>query len=169
MQRTRIIAGLATALAATGVAVGSGATFTSQTANPANTFTSGTLTQTNSKAGASILTGSNMKPGDVKTGEVTIKNTGSIAGDFKLSEKNAANAFNAGSLKLKIEDVSTATPTQVYSGDLGGVAGAGIALGSYAAGEQHTYKFTVTLDQNAPNTDQGKSATADYQWDAVQS
>jgi hypothetical protein len=169
MQRKRIIAGLATALAATGVAVGSGATFTSQTANPSNTFSSGTLTQTNSKSGVAITTGTNMKPGDVKTGEVTIKNTGSIAGDFKLSEKNAANAFGAGSLKLKVEDVTTSTPSQVYSGDLGGVAGAGIALGSFAAGEAHTYRFTVTLDQNAPNADQNKSASADYQWDSTQS
>ena len=26
----------------------------------------------------------------------------------------------------------------------------------------------MTLDQNTPNADQGKSATADYEWDEVQ-
>lgn len=167
-KHKRIIAGLATALVALGLAVGSGATFSSQTANPSNTFTSGSFTHTNSKNGVAIVTGSNMKPGDVKTGEVTITNTGTLAGTFKVVESGVSNSFSAGNLKLKIEDVTTATPTQLYSGDLGGVATAGIALGSYAVGEAHTYRFTVTFDQNAGNTDQGKSASADYTWTAVQ-
>jgi hypothetical protein len=171
LHRTkRIVAGLATSLAALGVAIGSGATFNSQSANASNTFTSGTLTQTNSKNGVAILTGANMKPGDVKTGDVTIKNTGTLAGTFTLTETSAANAFGAGDLHLKIEDVTNASaPTQVYYGDLGSVNANGISLGSFASGEQHTYRFTVTLDQNAPNSDQGKAATADYVWTAVQS
>ena len=60
----RALAALATVLVAVGVTVASGASFTAQTANPSNTFTAGTLTMTNSKAGAAILTASNMKPGD---------------------------------------------------------------------------------------------------------
>lgn len=167
-KHTRIVAGLATALAALGVAVGSGASFSSQTANPSNTFSSGTFTHTNSKNGVAIVTGSNMKPGEVKTGEVTITNTGSLAGTFKLTESNAINGFAAGNLKLKIEDVTAATPVQVYSGDLGAVTAGGISVGTYAAGEAHTYRFTVTFDQNAPNADQAKSASADYTWTAVQ-
>lgn len=167
-RHKRITAGLATALAALGIAVGSGATFNSQTANPSNTFTAGTLTHTNSKNGVAIVTGANMKPGDVKTGEVTITNTGSLAGVFTLKESNASNAFAAGSLHLKIEDVTGATPTQVYYGDLGSVASAGLSLGTYASLEARTYRFTVTLDQNAGNGDQGKTASADYVWTAVQ-
>ena len=57
--------------------------------------------------------------------------------------------------------------TGEYPPDLGGVSD--IDLGSFAAGEARTYKFTVTLDQAAGNADQGKSATADYEWTAVQS
>ena len=167
MNRTRIVAGLATALAAVGVAAGSGATFTAQSANPSNTFTSGTLTMANSKSGASIVTGSNMKPGDVKSGEVTITNTGSIAGKFTLSEKNAASGFGAGSLDLRIVD-TTAGDKVVFDGEVGKLTAGGIALGTFQPEEAHTYRFTVTLDQTAPNADQGKSATADYQWDAVQ-
>ena len=66
----RTIAGLATVLAALGVAVGSGATFNAQTSNAANAFTSGTLSHTNSAADASVtlVTGGNLKPGDVTTG-----------------------------------------------------------------------------------------------------
>lgn len=168
-RHTRIVAGLATVLAALGVAVGSGASFSSQTANPTNTFVSGSFTHTNSKNGVAIVTGQNMKPGDVKTGDVTITNTGSLAGTFKLSESNASSTFTAGNLKLKIEDITGATPVQVYSGNFGAVPAAGIALGNFAAGEAHTYRYTVTFDQAADNTDQGKSASADYTWTAVQS
>jgi spore coat-associated protein N len=162
----RTLAGLATALVAVGVAVGSGATFSSATANPANTFSSGTFTHTNSKNGAAILTGTKMIPGDSKTGTVTITNTGDVSGKFKLAESNDTNGFTAGSLDLKIEDV-TGTPQQLYLGDLGSVAD--IDLGTFAKDEARTYKFTVTLDSSAGNVDQGKSATADYNWTAVQS
>jgi hypothetical protein len=162
----RLLSALVVVLAATGVAVGSGATFSSHTANAANTFTSGTLLQTNSKDGASIVTGSNLKPGDTKTGEVTIKNTGTLAGDFVLSETNATNGFTAGALTVKVDDVTVAaSPKNVYTGDLGGLAKK--SLGSFAVNEARTYRFTVTLGQSAPTTDQGKSATAAYEWDAT--
>lgn len=167
-RHKRIITALATMLAAIGVAVGSGATFNSHSANPSNTFASGIFTHSNSKDGVSILTGSNMKPGDVKTGEVTITNTGTLAGTFKLSETGDSNGFNPGSLQLKIDDVTGGSTTKVYEGDLGSVSAAGLALGEYAPDEAHTYRFTVTLAQGAPNSDQGKSAAADYEWDAVQ-
>ncbi len=121
--------------------------------------------QTNSKNGTAIVTGSNMKPGDVKTGEVTITNTGTLGGTFVLSEKNATNGFTAGSLTLKIEDLTSGTT--VYTGDLGKVAASGIPLGNFAAGAARTFKFTAKLETAAPNADQGKAATADYVWDAT--
>lgn len=159
----RTVAALATVLAAAGVAVGSGASFSSQTANPTNTFTSGTLTQTNSKNGVAIVTGANLKPGDVKTGEVTITNTGTLGGRFVLNEKNAVNGFQAGSLNLKIDD--TTSNTNLYNGDLDKVSASGIALGDFAVNGARTYKFTVTLSADAPNADQGKSASADFTFD----
>ena len=60
----RLLAALATILVAVGVTVASGATFTAQTANAANTFTAGSLSMYNSKAPGAILTASGMKPGD---------------------------------------------------------------------------------------------------------
>jgi hypothetical protein len=162
----RLLSALVVLLAATGVAVGSGATFSSRTANAANTFTSGTLLQTNSKDGTSIVTGANLKPGDSQSGEVTIKNTGTLPGDFVLSETGATNGFTAGSLTVAVQDVTVPTaPKDIYSGDLGGLAKKN--LGSFAVGEAHTYRFTVTLARTAPDGDQGKSATADYEWDAT--
>jgi len=163
----RSLTAIATALVAAVVAVGSGADFSSHTANPANTFSSGTLVQSNSKAGAAIVTGANLKPGDVRSGEVKIANTGSLAGDFVLSETNAVNGFTAGSMALKIEDVTGSGSTVVYQGDVGKVPAKGIALGSYKAGEERTYRFTASLSIEAPNADQGKSASATYEWNAV--
>ena len=163
-RHKRIIAGLATTLAALGVAVGSGASFTSQTANPSNTFASGIFTHSNTLNGTAIVTGSNMKPGDVKTGEVTIKNTGTIAGTFKVTESNVTNGFTNNNLQLKIDDLTGGS--QVYAGPLGG-AGA-ITLESYDPGEAHTYRYTVTFKDTADNNDQGKNASADYTWTAIQ-
>jgi len=163
----RAIAALLTALVAAVAAVGSGADFSSHSANPANTFASGTLLQSNSKSGVAIVTGSNLKPGDARSGEVTITNTGSLAGTFKLSESNASNAFGSGNMTLKIDDVTGQKTTNVYSGDIGKVQAEGINLGSYAAGEARTYRFTATFNKEAPNSDQGKVAKADYEWDAV--
>jgi hypothetical protein len=161
----KTIAALATVLAAAGVAVGSGATFTAQSASPTNSFTSGTLLQSNSKGdGVTIVTGSNLKPGDVRTGQTTITNTGTLAGTFTLSEVNDSNAFRAGVLDLVIDQVSGGVTTNVYTGDLGGVGS--VDLGSFAPNEARTYKYSVTLDAAASNnTDQGKTATADYVFD----
>jgi spore coat-associated protein N len=163
----RVLVGLLTVIAAAAAAVGSGADFGSHSANPANTFSSGTLLQSNSKNGVAIVTGSNLKPGDVRSGEVTITNTGSLAGTFKLSESNASNAFGTGNMTLKIDDVTGQKSVNVYSGDIGKVSAEGIGLGSYAAGEARTYRFTATFSKEAPNSDQGKVAKADYEWDAV--
>ena len=141
-SRRRAVAGLATALAALSVAVGSGATFTSKTANPANTVTSGTLLQTSSKNGAAIVTGSDLKPGDTRSGDVTITNTGTLPGAFTLSEKNATNGFAAGNLKLRIDDVTSGTAVNVYDGDFDKIAAAGLSLGTYAPNAARGYRFT---------------------------
>jgi hypothetical protein len=163
----RSLVALSTALVAAAVAVGSGADFSSHSANPANTFSSGTLLQSNSKSGVAIVTGSNLKPGDVRSGEVTITNTGSLAGTFKLTESNASNGFGAGDMTLKIDEVTGQKTVSLYGGDIGKVPAEGIGLGSFAAGEARTYRFTATFAEGSPNSDQGKVAKADYEWDAT--
>jgi spore coat-associated protein N len=89
MERPKLTLGaLATALAAVGLAVGSGAEFNSASANPSNTVSTGTLSHTNSKDNAAILTVSGLKPGGSGGGSVTITNTGSLPGTFTLSKSN---------------------------------------------------------------------------------
>jgi spore coat-associated protein N len=175
----RTLGVLAAVLAAVGVAVGSGANFSAQSANPSNTFAAGTLSMANSQSGA-ILTASGMKPGDSANGTVDIENTGSLSGTFSLSRSalNDSDGSNPMSDKLNVVvkdcgNFSSGTPTcdggdpNVYSGTLGSMGGSH-ALGTFAGGEKHRYQFAVTFDGSAGNAYQGDSSTATFQWDAAQ-
>jgi hypothetical protein len=176
----RTIGVLVAVLAAVGVAVGSGANFTAQSANPSNTFTAGTLTMSNSLDGAAILTAAGMKPGDTAQGTVDIENTGSLGGTFSLS-RSALNDSDGGNplsaqLDLVVKDCgdfSSGTPTcdvgdpNRYSGTLAAMTGSS-ALGNFAAAEKHRYQFTITFNSGAGNAYQGDSSTATFQWNAVQ-
>jgi hypothetical protein len=175
----RTLGVLAVVLLAVGVAVGSGANFSAQSANPNNTFTAGSLTIGNSDADA-IFTASNLKPGDVVTGQVDIQNTGSISGAFSLSRTNLvdtpASPALSSQLNVLVEDCgnfSSGTPTcegadtDVYSGTLSGMTSS-YALGTFAANEKHRYLFTVTFSSGAGDTYQSAQSTATFQWDAAQ-
>jgi spore coat-associated protein N len=174
----RTLGVLALVLLAVGVAIGSGAAFTAQTANPSNTFSSGTLTMSNSKDNAAILSASNMRPGDSAVGTVDIENTGSLSGTFTLSrtaltDSDGTNPMSA-QMNLVVKDCgnfSSGTPTcdagdpSVYSGTLATMNSAS-ALGTYAAAEKHRYQFTATFNSSAGNAYQGDSTSATFVWDA---
>lgn len=174
------LAALSALLIAGAVAVGSGANFTSQSANPGNVFTAGSLTQSNSKAGAAILTAAGMKPGATATGTVTISNTGSASGAFSLAESNPShtdgpNGGNLlGNLNLTVTDVTNAsTPVQVYTGKLSALSST--SLGTWSASASHTYQFVVTFpDGGQPasattgdNAYQGSAASVEFDWSAT--
>jgi spore coat-associated protein N len=181
----RTLAVLTTALAAVGVAVGSGADFTATSANPTNTFASGTLSIDNSKEGVAIFTPSNMRPGGpTQTGVVDIENSGSLAGTFSLSRTNLVDdatvpATLSSKINLVVKDCGlwSGTPAVAptcdagdpdkYTGTLAAFNTAA-ALGSYAAGDKHRYEFAATLDSSADDSYQGDNASARFQWDAVQ-
>lgn len=165
--KKKILVPLATLVAAGAVAIGSGATFTSTTANTISSVTSGTLSHTNSKDGKAILSLTNIKPGDTVNGSLTITNTGSLASDFTLTETSSTNAFSDNYLSLTI--TNTTTGATVYTGTFGGlVDGAKTPLGTVAPGVANNYVFSVKLADDAPNSQQNKTATAAYQWDSVQ-
>ncbi|MET3962859.1 spore coat-associated protein N [Marmoricola sp. OAE513] len=167
MKRTKVLVPLATLLAAGAIAVGSGATFNSTTGNTISAVTAGTLTHTNSKADAAIFNLTNMKPGDVLNGTLTLTNTGSLPAAFSLMETSSSNGFAGSNLTLDIVD--TTTGTNVFSGTFGALADdAKLELGTWASNAAHTFKFTVKLNQDTPNTDQGKTAGATYRWSSVQ-
>ena len=177
----RTLGALATVLAAAGLTVASGADFTAQSANPANTFSAGTLSMSNSADNAAVLTASNLRPGDTSTGTVDIANTGSLAGAFTLSKSAMTNSDSTNKLSDKINlvvkdcgDFSSGTPTcdagdpTKYTGTLTAM-GSNIALGTFAANEKHKYQFTATFDSSAGNVYQSGNSTATFTWDATQS
>jgi spore coat-associated protein N len=156
------------------MAVASGASFTSTSANAGNVVTAGILSHSNSKPGA-ILNISGLAPGHNDNGTVAITNTGDVAGVFSLSKSNVVNDDTSNPLGAKLDVVITdvTTSTQVYSGKLGtmGVRPAG----TIAAGASHTYNFTVSFpDGGVPsgpnsgdNAYKGDSVTLDYNWESV--
>ena len=166
-NRRKVLVPLATLLAAGAVAVGSGATFSSETGNTISTVTSGTLKHTNSKDGQAIFNLTNMKPGDTLNGALTVTNTGSLPAAFGLTEVSSSNGFTGSNLTLSI--TNTTTNTVVYDGTFGGLEdGKANDLGVVAKDAVNNYRFTVKLAQDTPNTDQGKSASAVYKWDSIQ-
>ena len=153
--------------AAGAVAIGSGATFTSSTANTISSVTSGTLTHTNSKNNAAVFSLSNIKPGDVVNGSLTITNTGSLPASFSLTETSSTNGFADNALSLTI--TNTTTGTKVYDGNFGGLTdGQKNPLGTVDPGVASSYTFSVRLADTADNTQQGKTASAAYSWDSTQ-
>jgi spore coat-associated protein N len=170
----RTVGALAVVLAAVGITVGSGANFTAHAANPANTFTAGTLT-IGSTPSSALFNGSNMKPGDTVSGTVDIANTGSLPGTFALSTSNVVdNGALLGQVDLKVEDCglysgATAPPCAgtdlVYNAKANGVGS--VSLGSFAASAKHRYKIDMTLPSSTGNSFQSKTAAIEFDWDAA--
>ena len=172
----RTIGALAVVLAAVGITVGSGANFTAHSANPANTFTAGTLSIGNS-ASSAVLNAGNLKPGETATGTVDIANTGSIPGTFTLKTSSPVDTAGLlGQLDLKVEDCGlyngTTAPTcaagttsSVYTGKANAIGTP--TLASFAANAKHRYQFTVTMPTTIANTFQGTTASVEFDWDAT--
>lgn len=166
-SRKRLIVPLAGLLVAAAVTVGSGADFVANSVNSANAFSTGTLTQSNSKSGSAIFDAANLKPGDTLKGTVTITNSGTLPADFTLTE-DAVNGFTTKS-NLALVITRAGQPTPVWSGTFAELTAAGpLSLGTFTAGESRDYTFSTTLSAAATNAEQGKTATAKYTWNSTQ-
>jgi hypothetical protein len=140
----------------------------------------GTLAMSNSSDGAAILTAAGMAPGDTRVGDVTISNTGDLAGAYALSQANLADTPGpaggalSSALDVLVQDVTNpAAPATVYSGKLAAMGPR--VLGTWAPGAARTYRFTVSLpDGGAPpsattgdNAYQGSVVSVRYDWTAT--
>jgi spore coat-associated protein N len=93
---------------------------------------------------------------------------------FTSRTGNSVSAVTSGTLlqsnskeNQAIFDLTNLTP--VYTGVLGGMTDRVEAdLGTVAPGVANTFRFTVHLAEDAPNSQQDKAAGAGYQWDSVQ-
>jgi hypothetical protein len=184
----RTLGALAVGLCAVGVAVGSGADFSAEAANPSNAFSAGSLTIDNSRPDAAIFSPTNMKPGGAaQTGTVDIQNSGSLPGDFTLTRDRLAStdtgAPNPAPFATKV--VLTVTDCGAYSGGAAPACGdAGdvtlydhrplasmddaIALGRFEAAERHRFRFAASLDGSAGNEYAGDSSSARFVWTTTQ-
>jgi hypothetical protein len=125
-----------------------------------------------------IVTGTNMRPGDVKPGSVTITNSGSLSATMTLSESTivpgAGTPTFAHDLQLVVVDTSIAGNPTVYSGAFDSMGTITLnpltGTGQWAAAEAHTFSFTVTFPNAATSSDnqyQGTSASAAFDWHGV--
>ncbi len=181
----RTLAALATVLVAVGITAASGADFTATSANPTNTFATGTLTMFNSKDNAAIFTASNLKPGGpAQTGTVDIANTGSLPGTFTLTRGTINDSDGANPLSTKLNMtvvdcglyVGVTPPTcgdiddvTKYTGTLAAMGGGTpiSALGTFASNAKHTYKFSVSLDASADDPYQGDTSETVFTWNSI--
>jgi hypothetical protein len=184
LAQPRLALGALASLAlATAAVVGAGADFTAASANPANTFATGTLAMVNSKAGAAILTAADLEPaGAAATGDVDIENSGSLSGTFTLvrgaiSDSDAANPLSA-KLNVSVTDCGLfagATPPACgdgddvtkYTGTLADMGTAGHAvssMGDFAGADKRRYRFSVSLDGSADDAYQGDTASVELNW-----
>lgn len=158
---SKILIPLATLVVAGAVAVGSGASFTSESASAVR-VTSGTLKHTNSQNG-NTLEIKNIRPGETQTGSLTLTNNGSIDSTLTIEESADTSGFVAGDLKLKITDGSAT----VFDGNFGDMVNTKQNLvEAFPVGQTRTLTFVVSMPAEAGNLNQGKTATARY--DVVQ-
>jgi hypothetical protein len=135
----------------------------------------GSLTLSNDKEGAAILSVGGMRPGESVTDTVTLGNTGTLDGDFSLTTSNLVNTPGggggelSGELDLMIRDVTNpGSPVNVYDGKLDGLAPLG--LGNLAAGDSRVYEFRVSFPDAGPgaeNAFQGSATSIEFDWSAV--
>jgi spore coat-associated protein N len=160
------------------MAVASGASFTSTSANVGNIVTAGNLSHENSKDDDMILEVDKLIPGGpAGTGTVTITNDGDVKGLFTLDKDNVVNSDTANPLSAKldllVEDVSDTTPVEIYEGKLGAMGEQD--MGEIEAGESRDYRFSVSFPEGGPppsattgdNAYKGDKVEVDYHWESV--
>jgi hypothetical protein len=133
------------------------------------------LTLSNDKEGAAILSLGGMRPGDSVADTVTLGNTGTVPGDLSLSASNlvdmpgAGGGALSGQLDLVIRDVTNAgSPVTVYSGKIDALTP--VTLGTLAAGASRVYEFRVSFPDagaGAENAYQGSAVSVQFDWTAV--
>lgn len=139
-------------------------------------MTSGGVTLENSKNGSAVFNVGNLAPGGSGGGQVALSNTGTLAGDLKLTQADVVDTpgpfggrLSEGT-RLTVTDQSNGNAV-LYAGALSGLGQK--ALGRLAPGESRTYHFDIELpDGGVPpspsggdNAFRGSSMTARYQWD----
>jgi hypothetical protein len=157
-----LIAGGVTLLVAGAVIGFSGAYFTSTSGSPGNEFAAARMGLELAVPGQ-IIDGEGMVPGDVRTGDQTVTNTGH-RGHLVLEAQGLTSAGElTNALEIRIERTDSSPPVGVYDGALDRLDS--LDLGTIETDERRVYTFTVTWpegqDSGALN---GDSTSLVFDW-----
>lgn len=180
--RTLVVLGLVGGLAA----VGAFSAFSSQTDNPGNQVTTGTVTLADNDAGVALYNIVNGRPGGpVDDGCITVTYSGSLTADVKMYRPDPVTPALANYVNLVVTPGSgTATDCSDFVADAGGPIYSGTlnafpstyALGvadgpgaglTWSSGNSVTYRVAASVDSAAPDTAQGiTTGTHRLRWEA---
>lgn len=185
--RTLLVLGVVALIAGAGVF----SAFSSQTDNPGNVVTAGTVALADNDAGAALYSITAAKPGDSKTSCIKVTYTGSLNSTVKIYTPSTIGELGP-SVTLKIEPGTQATPTfpscEGFTPDSGGALFEG-TLAAFAAernsfangltdfpgtsatkwvtNDSVVYRVTATLSAAAADSAQGKTTgTHILRWEA---
>ena len=154
-KSTTVLAGMALSalvlIGLTATADRSSASFTATTTNPGNQFVSATLTASNDKsAAASLISISNLLPGDTAARSVTLTNTGNTGFTYTTAISATANTALWTDTTNGLQVTVKRGATTLYSGALSGLTiGASPTI---AAAGTDTLDFSFSLPSTAGNT-----------------
>lgn len=186
--RTLLVLGIVACIAGAGVF----SAFSSQTDNPGNVITAGTVTLEDNDSGAALYSITAAKPGDSKTSCIKVTYTGSLPATVKLMTPTTPIGELGPYVTLKIEAGTQASPSfpsctgftpyssgaVVYEGTLSAFAAANNSFATgistfptgktkWEANESVVYQVTASLSSSAPDSAQGKSTGSHIiRWEA---
>lgn len=129
----------------------SSASFTAMTTNPGNQFGSATLTASNDKsAAASLISLSNIVPGDTANRTVVISNTGTVGFTYTGAISATANTLLWSDTTNGLHVTVKRGATTLYTGALKTMSLA--ASSTVAAGGTDTLTFDFSVPTSADNT-----------------
>jgi hypothetical protein len=98
-----------------------------------------------------VLVADGLRPGDSRVGEVTVVNAGDTSGALALSQADRIDSPTpAGPLSavLDLTVVDLTAGRTVFAGKLAALQN--VALGGFAQGDSHRYRFVVTFPGGGP-------------------
>jgi hypothetical protein len=189
MTKTRKVLRTLVALGVVGgiATVGAFSAFSSQTDNPGNTVTAGTVVLADNDAGAALYTMPNAKPGDQVQSCIRVSYTGSLGADVKLYTPSTIGALGQ-YVNLQIEPGTQPSPSfpsctgfvpdsggplfnntlntfpTTYASGVSDYPGAGT---SWVNGNSVVYRVTATLSGSAPDAAQSlTTGSHTIRWEA---
>jgi hypothetical protein len=169
-------------------AIGAFSAFSSQTDNPGNIVSTGTVTLADNDGGTALYNITNGKPGSTQVSCIRVSYTGSLDSDVKLYTPSTVGAL-APYVNLKIEGGTQASPSfpsctgftpdsgaAVFDNTLdqfptsyaGGISDyPGTSATKWQTNDAVVYRVTATVSASTPDTSQGATTgTHTIRWEA---